>query len=86
MSIGNALGIKQLSTWDRSAAAHIADGLDSYYGRVLGLPSAIKGGHARAKSLTRIQRSKIASKAAKARWSERASIPASMNKPIDFSH
>lgn len=64
---------------------------DSFYGYLLGHPSASKGGHARAKSLNKAQRKSIASKAAKTRWSLRAPIEkatedplASINKPIVF--
>ncbi len=71
--------------------ARSARSLDSFYGYLLGNPTAAKGGYARAKSLTASRRKAIARKAAQARWAERESIPqpleepmASMNKHIQF--
>ncbi len=68
-----------------------ASSRDSFYGNLLGNPSASKGGYARAEKLSSSKRSAIAKKAAQARWSLRANekIPsedsiASMNKHIQF--
>jgi hypothetical protein len=56
--------------------------LDSLYGYLLGNPSAVKGGHARAASLTASRRKEIARKAAQARWGERVSTPEPSQEPI----
>jgi hypothetical protein len=56
--------------------------LDSLYGYLLGHPSAVKGGYARAQNLTASRRKEIARKAAQARWSERVSTPEPSEEPL----
>jgi len=62
--------------------------LDSYYGNLLGNPSASKGGHARAKSLSAKRRREIAQTAAQTRWAkdeaERESIKSLKQNPEDI--
>jgi len=41
----------------------------------LGKLGGLRGGHARAKSLTKLQRKKIAQKAAMARWTKKKRFP-----------
>lgn len=48
----------------------ITSNRDSFYGKLLGNPSASKGGFARASKLSPTKRTQIAKKAAQARWSK----------------